>query len=155
MAKDPFSIVYEAITNEFKTFNKNVVEYTTKRNPKQDVVTTADLAEIIIVPETANIGQQNASCGDDVEFTFQVMVNVGDQRLTPKAFPLMWSILGAYRNLRFKVLEHLEYKGHAFVNDVIVGTATMDLGGAERGMFGWACLWPITVKMYFDKEDMK
>lgn len=154
ISDEPFSLVYDAIVAELKKQHKNVVSYNTTRQPKQDTLTESDLPELVVVPENANVMQEGVSCGDDVNMTFQIMVKTGKRKVNPGIFPIMWKLLRAYRRLRFGVLDALSFNDRKFVRDITIGTASMDLGAVERGMVGWACLWPITVHMSFDKKDL-
>lgn len=156
MVKTPFDIVYDKIIEVFKSRYKNVVSWNSTRAPKQDVLTEQDLPEVQLVPDYAPCDLGASSCETVVNFTFQVMVQTGDQRLGNASFPAMWSLLGAYWELRYgTALNNLQYNGRRFVEDVTTQAATLELGAAQRGILGWAMLWPIVVRMSFTEDDVK
>jgi hypothetical protein len=154
---DPFTVLYDKIIKEFKKDYDNVVSYNTIRQPKPDVLTESMSPELVIVPDSAKVVLGNASCETTVEQTLQVAVCTGDQRLGQVAFPTMWKLLKTYQRLRYDQvhgLDPLQYNERSFVEDSWTGNATYELGAAERGMFGWSCLWPIIVRMSFSPGDL-
>lgn len=157
MKKDPFTQLYDKVIAEFRKDYTNVVSYNTTRQPKKDVPTESDLPELVIVPDTAIVQLGNDSCETTVEQTFQVAVCTGNQVLGQIAFPTSWKLLKTYNRLRYDEvngLDSLVYNGRKYIEDCWTGSATYELGAAERGMFGWSCLWPIMVRMSFSPGDL-
>lgn len=157
MSVDPLTKLYDKIVLEFKKDYKNVISYNTSRGPKPDVPVDAQMGELCLVPDSAVIHIGNASCETTVEQTYQVAVCTGDQRLGQIAFPTMWGLLKTYNRLRYddaNGLGTLTYKGRPYVEDCWPGVASYELGAAQRGMFGWSCLWPVIVRMSFSPEDL-
>lgn len=155
MASDPFTQVYDALVAEFKKSYRNVVSYNTIGQPKKDIINATDLPELTVLPDTATVNLGIASCETTVEFTYQILVATGNQRLGPVAFPVMYSLLKTYHRIRYgDVLTGLQINDRNFVEDSWAGVATYDLGAAERGILGWACLWPIIVRLSFSPEDL-
>jgi hypothetical protein len=155
MSIDPLTLVYNTIVSEFQKDYNNVVSYNTTRQPKPDVLTESDAPELIVMPDSATVVLGNASCETTVEKTYQVAVNTGDQRLGEIAFPTMWQLLKTYQRLRYgSVMNSLQYNSRTFIEDCWTGSATYELGAAERGLFGWSCLWPVIVRMSFSPEDL-
>lgn len=154
---DPFSQAYDKIVEEFRKDYGNVISYNSSRNPKPDVLTENDLPELLLLPDQAIVMLGHASCETTVEQTYQVIIKTGDQRLGEIAFPTMWQLLKTYQRLRYDEtsgLNILKFNNRNYIEDCWTGSATYELGAAERGLLGWSCLWPITARMSFSPEDL-
>lgn len=154
MPNNPFELLYDRIVVEFQKHYRNVISYNTIRNPKPDMLTEANAPEVQVVPDMALANLGWASCETEINMSFSILAATGDKRLGTIAFPVMWQLLKAYYVLQYGGLEALRWNERKFVTDVSVGQATMELGAAERGLLGWACLWPITVRMSFARTDL-
>ena len=152
--RDPFTILYTAMEAELRAACPTIVSWNSSTDPEPAPVTR--VPELQLRPTFTMVMLGASSNQTDVQRTFQILINSGDQRLGQGIFPIEWRLLGCLYRMKYEILDNLTYQGHTFVHTVEITAANVGLSNADqnRGIKGWTALWDVVVHMSFSPADL-
>ena len=128
----------------------------TVRSPVKDKLQTADYPDVRISMRMLTVRETGMSNGEIDRVRFTVELATGDQRLTAKAFPIVWAI----RQAMFAgaaTLSAIEFNSKT--NWILCPQpANVEFGISDdkeaRGSIGWAAIVSVELQLFFSKTDL-
>jgi hypothetical protein len=168
--RDPLSLVYAALWDVLESSADfcrlvqpgNRIKFLgTSRDPWKDMLSTADLPEVRIVPAGGAANLHLASNTDRLVQRLRVQVSSGDRRVDAAFFPVVWEIYRALVNWP-SVIAGLAWNGHVQGDgwgvDLVEITGhddTADNPRADRGIQGWSTVWTCETRFWFADSLIK
>lgn len=136
----------------------NRIRFDTNRDPVKYNISTADVPEILIAPESITGNLKSSSSSTKIDQIFGVVSATGDLRYTTFAAQVQWFIFGCLINWQ-NTLGTLLWQGKSFIDyvrleDETVGFTSADAVLEERRKVGWTSLMRFTVGMHFTTSDV-
>lgn len=162
---DPYTLVHDGLwavledNTDFTTLvpELNRIKFSgTNRSPIKDKITTADTPDVRISMKMLTIRESGTSNGEFDRVQFNIELATGDQRLTARAFPIVWAI----RQALFAgddILNAIEF--NAKTSWILCAEpGNVDFGIANdaenRGIVGWAAVASVEFQLFFSKTDL-
>ena len=166
-ADNPFTMVYTELWTILEQRSElsqlvavgNRIRYDQTRDPHKRTISTADVPEILIAPESLVSNLKSSSSSTSIDVTYGVVTATGDYRYTDFLAQVQWMLFGTLIDWR-NTLGQLTWQGKSFVIGVRIDTETLgftDLDAiqeVERKQ-GWTSLLQFTVNMMFKTSDVQ
>jgi len=162
MVSDPFTKLYTRIEKEFKDSKVNGKKYTwvswnSSRDPEPERPTESEVPELQLRPSGGGglIGADSAHT--DFQMNFDLLINTGDRRLGYLMFPVLWDVLHILHQLKYVVLDDLEWNGESYFQSLEIVSTSMGLSNAElnRGFEGWTAMFQMQAFLQFSRTELE
>lgn len=165
MATDPYTLAHDALwavleaNSDFTTLvpSGNRIKFSgDDRHPIKDKITTADTPDVRITMRVLTVRETGASNGEFDRIQFNIELATGDQRLTTRAFPIIWAI----RQAIFAgdaILSAIEFNSKTnWISCAEPGKVDFGISddGEARGIVGWAAVETLELQLFFSKTDL-
>lgn len=165
MATDPYTLVHDGLwavleaNTDFTTLvpELNRIKFSgTNRSPIKDKIATADTPDVRISMRVLTIREGGASNGEFDRVQFNIELATGDQRLTARAFPIVWAI----RQALFAgdaTLAAIEFNSKTnWISCAQPGNVDFGIANdaENRGIVGWAAIASVEIQLFFSKADL-
>lgn len=162
---DPFTRVYDALWTcvvehpylgaVFKVGNR--VDLIDKRAFVKEKLASADLPELLLIPQSLKGNLHASSSSSSVIKRYQWVMTSGDYRVDKYLFPISWAIYTSMVRCQ-KILTTLKMDGDdkTFVRraDLIDSTDGQSQAQRDSNIKGWSTVQTIEVEMYFTTTDL-
>lgn len=165
MATDPYTLAHDGLwavledNTDFTTLvpELNRIKFSgTNRSPIKDKIATADTPDVRISMRMLTIRESGTSNGEFDRIQFNIELATGDQRLTSRAFPIVWAI----RQALFAgdaILAAIEFNSKTdWILCAQPGNVEFLISDDKdmRGIVGWAAVASVELQLFFSKTDL-
>lgn len=165
MATDPYTLAHDGLwavledNTDFTTLvpSGNRIKFSgDDRRPIKDKITTADMPDVRISMRVLTVRETGTSNGEFDRVQFNIELATGDQRLTVRAFPIIWAI----RQAIFAgdaILKAIEFNSKtSWISCPQPGNVDFGIANdAEgRGIVGWAAVETVELQLFFSTTDL-
>ncbi len=162
---DPYTLVHDglwAVLEANAAFiaavpEPNRIKFSgTNRSPIKDKITTADTPDVRISMRMLTVRETGTSNGEFDRVQFNIELATGDQRLTARAFPIVWAI----RQALFAgdaLLHAIEFNSKTdWISCSQPGNIEFAIANDadNRGIIGWAAVASVELQLFFSKTDL-
>lgn len=164
---DPFSLVYDKLWEPVEAHpdllglgvrvgNRSRLDDNNDRKPIKDKVATADLPELLLMPQSMNAPLHATSNSSKIIKRYLWVITTGDMRVDEVLFPLSFLVLCAM-TASLPGLKALEWPaGHKFVRRLDMTDSVSGQSELQRqaNIRGWSAVQTIEVEMSFGTSDL-
>ena len=163
---NPFTMVYDALAEMplrhpvFRDLVKegNFILFRDGRDPLKGQVLDADLPEVLLVSDTANLNVHETSHTSRITRQYSWVMTTGDMRLHERLYLLEWALFCAMSGWQsaLRGLVWPDGSGWHFCKRFDATGVTSGQADTERrpGIRGWAAAWRCEIEMHFQTSDL-
>ncbi len=163
---NPFTAMYTALwdlaaaseylSSLIRLKNRIRFDYAGQSSPIKDVVSNADLPELMLVATSGTPSLRNTSSSSMITRNYEWILSTGDMSVSNKLLDVEWAIFCAMVDWP-DVVTALQWNGSRFVKRCAFTDLTVGQSDPERnrGIEGWSSVWALEVEMHFKTSDLQ
>lgn len=160
---DPFLLLYRKLWDvvqdhpDLGTYvkTKNQIEFDTTRRPVKETVASADLPELMLIPNSIVGNLHRTSSSTSFTITYQWVLTLGDLRVDTHLFPLQWILVSSMTRAMIDVLS-LTWNSKEYVRrfDLTGNITGESQSQRQSNIKGWSTVQSVEAELYFTTSDL-